>query len=131
VYENPTISIEERNSGWLRIEQEYGLTSDKDGNNYLLSGRFWQKQGHLFSMPFYYIDYTLAQVCAFQFWEKSTIDFESAWSDYLNLCNLGGSLPFTQLVEAAKLKSPFIKENMKGVIRKIDAFLEDIDDSQM
>ncbi|MBL57093.1 MAG: oligoendopeptidase F, partial [Flavobacteriales bacterium] len=84
-----------------------------------------------FRVPFYYIDYTLAQVCAFQFWEKSELDFKSAWKDYLHLCNLGGSLPFTKLVEEAKLKSPFVKENMKGVIEKIDQFLEKIDDSAM
>lgn len=131
VYENPDISIEERNNGWLRIEEEYGLTSDKEDNQYLKSGRFWQKQGHLYKVPFYYIDYTLAQVCAFQFWEKSEIDFKSAWSDYLHLCNLGGSLPFTSLVEEANLKSPFVKENMKGVIDRIDQFLEGIDDSKM
>lgn len=131
VYENPNISIEERNNGWLTIEAKYGLTTDKEDNAYLKSGRFWQKQGHLYKVPFYYIDYTLAQVCAFQFWEKSENDFKSAWKDYLNLCNLGGSLPFTQLVEKANLKSPFIKENMKGVIERIDQFLDQIDDSKM
>lgn len=131
VYENPNISIEERNNGWLAVEEKYGLNSDKEDNTYLKSGRFWQKQRHLFSVPFYYIDYTLAQVCAFQFWEKSEADFESAWKDYLHLCNLGGSLPFTNLVEEARLKSPFVKENMKGVIEKIDQFLENIDDSGM
>lgn len=131
VYENPNITIEERNAEWLKIEEAYGLTTDKENNEYLCSGRVWQKQGHLFRVPFYYIDYTLAQVCAFQFWEKSELDFKSAWNDYLHLCNLGGSLPFTKLVEEAKLKSPFVKENMKGVIEKIDQFLEKIDDSAM
>ena len=131
VYENPTISIEERNKGWLVIEEKYGLTSDKDNNEYLLSGRFWQKQGHLFKVPFYYIDYTLAQVCAFQFWEKSQTNFDEAWSDYLNLCNHGGSLSFTDLIDVAKLKSPFVKENLKGVIEMIDTYLGNINDSDM
>ena len=131
VYENPDISIEERNNGWLEIEKKYDLSSDKEGNKYLLSGRLWQKQGHLYRVPFYYIDYTLAQVCAFQFWEKSELDFKCAWSDYLHLCDLGGSLPFTKLVEEAKLKSPFVKENMKSVIDKIDSFLNEINDSEM
>ncbi len=131
VYENPNISIEERNKGWLEIEEKYDLSADKDNNTYLKSGRFWQKQGHLFKVPFYYIDYALAQVCAFQFWEKSEQDFNSAWKDYLHLCDLGGSLPFTQLVEQAKLKSPFVKENLKTVIQKIDYFLEGIEDSKM
>ncbi len=131
VYENPTISIEERNKGWLIIEDKYGLTNDKDNNEYLLSGRFWQKQGHLFKVPFYYIDYTLAQVCAFQFWEKSQTNFDEAWSDYLNLCNHGGSLSFTDLIDVAKLKSPFVKENLKGVIEMIDTYLGNINDSDM
>lgn len=131
VYENPNISIEERNAGWLRIEEEYGLTSDKEDNAYLKSGRFWQKQGHLYKVPFYYIDYTLAQVCAFQFWKKSTEDYTKAWADYLHLCKLGGSMPFTQLVEEANLKTPFKKENLEGVVKMIDAFLEGIDDSSM
>ena len=131
IYENPNISIEERNNGWLAIEKKYDLASDKERNSYLLSGRVWQKQGHLYRAPFYYIDYTLAQVCAFQFWEKSELDFKQAWSDYLHLCDLGGSLPFTKLVEEAKLKSPFVKVNLKGVIEKVDRFLEDIDDSKM
>ena len=131
IYENPNISIEERNNGWLAIEKKYDLASDKERNSYLLSGRVWQKQGHLYRAPFYYIDYTLAQVCAFQFWEKSELNFKQAWSDYLHLCDLGGSLPFTKLVEEAKLKSPFVKVNLKGVIEKVDRFLEDIDDSKM
>jgi M3 family oligoendopeptidase len=131
IYENPDISIEERNNEWLVIEKKYDLSTNKEDNEYLLSGRVWQKQGHLYRAPFYYIDYTLAQVCAFQFWEKSEIDFKSAWSDYLHLCDLGGSLPFTKLVEEAKLKSPFVKDNLKGVIDKVDRFLEEIDDSKM
>ena len=73
----------------------------------------------------------LAQVCAFQFWEKSEQNFSSAWKDYLHLCDLGGSLPFTRLVEEAKLKSPFVKDNLKTVVKKIDDFLESIQDSKM
>lgn len=131
VYENPTISIEERNNGWLAIEKKYGLTGDKDGNAYLESGRVWQKQGHLYKVPFYYIDYTLAQVCAFQFWKRSQEDFKSAWDDYLKLCDAGGSKPFTDLVELAGIKQPFVKENLKDVINMIDEFLEGIDDTKM
>lgn len=131
VYANPNISIKERNEKWLEIEADYGLANDKDGNQYLESGRFWQKQGHLYRVPFYYIDYTLAQVCAFQFWQKSTQDYGAAWKDYLNLCKLGGSLPFTQLVEKANLKTPFKKENLKDVVNMIDNFLSDINDKSM
>ena len=131
VYENPLISIEERNKGWLKIEAKYGLTGDKDGNSYLEGGRVWQRQMHLYRAPFYYIDYTLAQVCAFQFWKKSQEDFKGAWADYLKLCDLGGSKPFTELVELAGLKQPFVKESLRDVIEMIDAYLEGIDDQKM
>jgi M3 family oligoendopeptidase len=131
VYENPIISIKERNKGWLKIEAKYCLTGDKDGNSYLESGRIWQKQMHLYRAPFYYIDYTLAQVCAFQFWKRSQDDFNGAWADYLKLCDLGGSKPFTELVELAGLKQPFVKENLKDVIEMIDTYLDGIDDAKM
>lgn len=131
VYENPLISIEERNAGWLKIEEKYGLKGNKDGNSYLGSGRMWQKQGHLYKVPFYYIDYTLAQVCAFQFWKRSQEDFNEAWADYLKLCDAGGSKPFTELVELAGLKQPFVKENLKDVVEMIDGYLEGINDKEM
>lgn len=131
VYENPMISIEERNQGWLVIEEKYGLKGDKEGNSYLESGRVWQKQGHLYKVPFYYIDYTLAQVCAFQFWKRSQEDFKTAWKDYLSLCDVGGSKPFTELIKLAGLKQPFVKENLKDVIEMIDSYLEGIDDENM
>lgn len=131
VYENPLISIEERNAGWLKIEEKYGLKGNKDGNSYLESGRAWQKQSHLYKVPFYYIDYTLAQVCAFQFWKRSQEDFKGAWSDYLRLCDAGGSKPFTELVELAGLKQPFVKENLKDVVEMIDTYLEGINDKEM
>jgi M3 family oligoendopeptidase len=131
VYENPKISIQERNQGWLVIEEKYGLKGDKDGNSYLESGRVWQKQGHLYKVPFYYIDYTLAQVCAFQFWKRSQEDFKTAWKDYLSLCDVGGSKPFTELIKLAGLKQPFVKENLKDVIEMIDTYLDGIDDKNM
>ena len=131
VYENPNATPKERKNQWLELEKIYQPGKNYDNLDFLKNGGFWQKQAHIYEMPFYYIDYTLAQVCAFQFWEKSEIDFKQAWSDYLHLCDLGGSLPFTKLVEEAKLKSPFVKENLKGVIDKVDRFLEGIDDSKM
>jgi len=57
VYENPDISIEERNAAWRRIEKKYLPYRNYDGHEFLEKGGFWQRQGHLFSMPFYYIDY--------------------------------------------------------------------------
>ena len=107
VYANPEASPAERNLAWREIERKYLPHRDYDGHPFLESGGFWQKQSHIFGMPFYYIDYALAQICAFQFWKKSQEDHPQAWADYLRLCQAGGSRSFLELVELAKLRSPF------------------------
>lgn len=83
VYENPDATPDERKARWRDIEKKYLPFKDYEDNDFLNSGGFWFKQGHIFSSPFYYIDYTLAQVCAFQFWIKTREDSENAWEDYI------------------------------------------------
>ena len=78
-------------------------------------------------MPFYYIDYTLAQTCAFQFWSKSQTNQDNTWKDYIRLCEAGGSLPFTKLVELAKLNLPFKDGCLEEVVENIKEWLKDID----
>ena len=107
VYENPEATPEERRNKWLETERKYLPTRDYGEIDELKEGIFWFRQGHIFGTPFYYIDYTLAQVCAFQFWIKSRENREKAWEEYLNLCRLGGSKPFFELMKAANLKNPF------------------------
>ena len=128
VYENPDISPAERNAGWRRIEQKYLPQRDYDGYHFLDEGRFWQKQSHIFNVPFYYIDYTLAQICAFQFWKKDQENHDAAWNDYLTLCKAGGSQSFLELVELANLRSPFENGCVESVVDVIKDWLEQVDD---
>ena len=67
------------------------------------------RQSHIFGSPFYYIDYTLAQVVAFQFFNETRKNHHRAWDKYVKLCKLGGKYPFTQLVEKAQLNNPFVE----------------------
>lgn len=131
VYDNPAASPAERKQAWREIERKYLPHRSYDGNAYLEQGGFWQKQSHIFRSPFYYIDYTLAQICAFQFWKRSNEDFKSAWSDYLRLCQAGGSLSFLQLVELAGLTSPFEDGCIGSVIGEIEGWLNGIDDKAL
>jgi M3 family oligoendopeptidase len=128
VYENPEAGPKERKSAWREIEKKYLPHRDYDGNEYLENGGFWQRQGHIYGSPFYYIDYTLAQMCAFQFWKRSREDRKSAWADYLKLCQLGGSKSFLGLVEAAHLQSPFEDGTVESVVGVIDEWLKNVDD---
>ncbi|KAA3635860.1 MAG: M3 family oligoendopeptidase [Bacteroidetes bacterium] len=129
VYENPEVTPKERKEAWKAIEKKYLPHRDYADNSFLEAGGFWQKQSHIFVAPFYYIDYTLAQVCAFQFWKKDREDHEKAWKDYLNLCKLGGSKPFLALVKEANLQSPFEEGGVKSIVFTIRDWLDAVDDS--
>ena len=131
VYENPNAAPDDRRAKWLEIEKKYLPTRDYGEVDDLKEGIFWFRQGHIFNSPFYYIDYTLAQVCAFQFWIKSQENREKAWDEYLALCKLGGSKPFFELMKAANLKNPFEQGTIASVIPKIREFLESIDDMKL
>jgi M3 family oligoendopeptidase len=131
VYENPEITPAERNKAWRDIEKKYMPLRDYDGNEYLEKGGFWQRQSHIYTTAFYYIDYTLAQICAFQFWKKSRENHEAAWADYLHLCKQGGSKPFTELVEVANLLSPFEEGTVESVVGEIEAWLNSVDDKTL
>ncbi len=131
VYENPKMTAVERKAAWKKIEKTYLPMRDYDGIEYLESGAIWQRQGHIYESPFYYIDYTLAQICAFQFWKRSLEDHESAWKDYLHLCTLGGSKSFTKLVAEANLISPFEDGCVESVIGTIESWLDSVDDKAL
>ena len=70
-------------------------------------GGIWQGQSHIYTSPFYYIDYAIAQTCALQLWHRAQTDWRGAFEDYLALCRPGGRLSFTQLIRQGNLTSPF------------------------
>lgn len=129
VYENPESTPEERKAKWREIEKKYLPFRDYEDNDFFNRGGYWFRQGHIFASPFYYIDYTLAQVCAFQFWIKINLDRDKAWEDYIRLCKAGGSKSFLELVELANLENPFVDGTIKKVVGPIKEWLDNIDDS--
>lgn len=128
VYENPTATPAERRSMWLTIEKKYMPHRDYSGFEYLEQGGIWQQQRHIYESPFYYIDYTLAQICALQFWVRTKTDMEGAWKDYVRLCSAGGSQSFLELVEYANLHSPFEEESFTSIIEDINTRLSGVPD---
>ncbi|WZL74326.1 M3 family oligoendopeptidase [Clostridiaceae bacterium 35-E11] len=131
VYANPQATPTERKQAWRQIEKKYLPHRDYEDEEYLEKGGYWHQQGHIFKDPFYYIDYTLAGICAFQFWKKSREDWEQAWKDYVTLCRAGGSQPFLNLVESAKLISPFEEGCIKAVVEEIDKWLAAVNDGEL
>jgi M3 family oligoendopeptidase len=132
VYENPDMTPEERKAVWRKLDKMYRPHLDFDGNDFMEKGVWWYRQGHIFQSPLYYIDYTLAQACAFQFWKRVHVDKDpKAWDDYLAICKVGGTQSFLDIVKTAGLVSPFEEGCLKNIIGDIDKWLESIDDTKL
>lgn len=132
VYENPEWSPEERKACWRKLEKQYLPQRDYSESDFLDKGTYWFRQGHIFASPFYYIDYTLAQVCALQFWKRAIVDKDDkAWEDYMTICEAGGTKSFLETVNAANLRSPFEKGSLESVLKTIDDALEAVDDKAL
>ncbi|MDY0210491.1 MAG: M3 family oligoendopeptidase [Acholeplasma sp.] len=131
MYQNPAMTKKQRKETWRRLEKIYLPEKDYDDDAFLDSGTFWYRQGHIFASPFYYIDYTLAQVCAFQYWIRNHENHDKAWKSYVDLCKLGGSKGFVALMKDASLESPFIDGTIKKTIEPLMIFLDTIDDQSL
>jgi len=131
VYEHPDATPAERKAAWREIEKKYLPHLDYSENDYLERGGYWHQQGHIFGAPFYYIDYTLAQICALSFWKKMHENREAAWNDYLALCREGGSRSFTELIRIAHLRSPFEEGCVEEVIGDAESYLDAVDDTRL
>ena len=121
IYDNPNLTPKERKQVWKDLEKVYKPHLFYDGLEFFENGCFWQKQHHIYSFPLYYIDYVIAQLCAFEYKIWMDKDREAAWRSYLKLCKLSASKFHTELLEAAGLETPF----KDGVLAKIVENLKD------
>ena len=126
VYENPNASHEQRCAKYKEIENRYTPHKKYDDCPTLAKGGWWMKQGHVFGSPFYYIDYTLAQVVAFQFAAEMNKNHEKAWKKYVKLCKFGGKAPFQELLKVNKLRNPFEDGNVKKAIAPMKKLLKTV-----
>ncbi|MBS7578033.1 MULTISPECIES: M3 family oligoendopeptidase [unclassified Enterococcus] len=132
VYENPQFSPEERKKLWRKLEKTYLPHKDYAESADLERGIYWFRQGHIFDVPFYYIDYTLAQVVAFQFWQRFIVEEDpTAWSDYLKVAEAGGTKTFLEILEMAHLKNPFEAGALDDSISAISNYLEAISETEL
>ena len=124
VYEHPEMTPAERRQTWRRLEKQYLPHKDYTDCEFLENGGWWFRQSHIFMTPFYYIDYALAQICAFQFFERSKKEPEKAWGDYYRLCQAGGSKGYFALLELAGLKNPFVDGTVEEVVAGLKPYLK-------
>ncbi len=127
IYEYPEFGPEERHMVWQELLGVYMPWLRPDDVPFYGEGKAWQRQAHIYKMPFYYIDYCLAQTVALQFWAKIRQDRDAAWKTYMDYTRLGGSMVFTDLLDCAGLRSPFDPECLKEIAEAAKEFLDTFD----
>lgn len=128
VFHHIDATHEERCRAWQEIDKKYRPWMNYDCIPWLNKGKIWMRQSHIFGAPFYYIDYTLAQVLALQFKCEMDKDQAKAWKKYIKLLKMGGKYPFIELITKAHLRNPFIDGNVKKVIKPQVKVLDSFDD---
>ncbi len=124
VYEKPEMTPAERKNVWKELEKTYRPWLDFDKDPFFDNGGWWQKQGHIFWSPFYYIDYVLASVVAMQFKVWMDKDYKDAWNHYLELCKLSVKDSYETELEAVGLKSPFKDGTVKNLVKELETKVE-------
>ena len=128
VYEKPEMTPAERHAVWKELLGVYMPWMKLDGEiPFYSEGMGWQRQHHIYSSPFYYIDYCLAQTVALEFWAMIRKDVGNAWQHYMAYTVQGGSRTFTDLLKNAGLESPFDEACLRGVCAEAEKALADFD----
>lgn len=122
-YGNPELTPEQRKQAWNDLEAKYRPYLSTEGMPYLSEGTRWQYQMHIYEIPFYYIDYCLAQTAALQFLAESRRDYSGAFDKYIKFVKRGGEARFPQLLEGAGLSSPFKEGTLKKVAQDTEEIL--------
>ena len=128
VYENPNHDLEQRTENWYRIYNEFSSKTINWSGLDPYQKNIWQKQLHLFEVPFYYIEYGIAQLGAIGLWMQFKKNKELALDHYIRALSLGGTKTLPELYEAAGLKFDFsgayIKELMDFVGEEIKELMK-------
>ena len=120
VYKNPKMTPKERKLLWRTLEQEYKPHLDYADNAFMEEGGFWQKQHHIYDLPYYYIDYCIAGINALQYKAWMDKDFQGAWKSYMDFSKYSASLFFTELEEKVGLMNPFKEGTIKKIVEDLE-----------
>ena len=132
VYEKPQMTPAERHAVWKELLGVYMPWVRLDGEiPFYSEGEGWQRQHHIYTVPFYYIDYCLAQTVSLEFCAMIRKDVQAAWKKYMDYTTLGGSDVFTALLEKAGLESPFDGNCLRDVCAAAAEWLEAFDESKL
>lgn len=127
VYTNPSHNAQDRADAFIRIYDQIGAGfADWNGLS-LEKGNLWQKQLHLFEVPFYYIEYAIAQLGAIAVWKNYKENPEQALDQYLAALSLGYTKPMNEIYETAGIKFDFSANYVRELAQFVKAELEKLE----
>lgn len=125
VYENPAHTPEQRAAAWEGIQAEFTSVALDVSGLEEIRRYTWQRQLHLFEVPFYYIEYGIAQLGAIGLWQQFKQDKSRAIANYISALELGGMRTLPELFEAASLKFDFSPSYISGLMRFVKQELDE------
>ena len=132
VYAHPEMTPSQRHACWKELQQIYMPWVKLDGEiPFYSDGENWQRQHHIYSSPFYYIDYCLAQTVSLEFWARIQKDFKAAWKTYMDYTVQGGSDTFTNMLKKAGLDTPFDEACLRDAAAAAKKWLDEFDLSEI
>jgi len=124
VYENPNNTIEERTQEWIKITKEFSTNSIDYSGLDVYRAIGWQRQLHLFEVPFYYIEYGIAQLGAIGMWMQYQKNPSLALENYMNALSLGGTRTLPELYKTAGISFDFSSSYVKSLMDFTNEALE-------
>lgn len=123
LYQNPEHSRQQRTEKWVEIAKKYGGEIDWSGLEEFQASS-WQRQLHIFEVPFYYIEYGFSQIGALGLWKQFREDKEKALDNYHHALSRGSSLPLPKLYECAGLRFDFSPQSVAPLIEDLKDLLK-------
>lgn len=128
LYTHPGHTRAARKEAWLELLDRFGGVEDYSGFE-KARAYSWHRQSHLFTSPFYYIEYGIAQLGALQLWLRAQRDVASAVHNYRRALELGGSYPLPDLFRAAKIKFDFSARTVRPLVKAVEKELRTLEEA--
>ncbi len=126
IYTNPEHTTQQRTEAWIQIFERFGANFVDWSDHHEAEENLWQKQLHIFEVPFYYIEYGMAQLGAIAVWKNYKQNPEKGLQQYLDALKLGYTKTITEIYETAGIKFDFSEEYVKDLAAFVRAEMEKI-----
>ena len=117
-------SKKQRSDKWVELSERFDVGIDWSTISHEARASQWHKQLHIFEVPFYYIEYAIAQLGALQIYRNYKLDKDKAIIKYLEALSLGGAKPAKELFSIAGIKFDFSQELLGNLMDMVSAEIE-------